>query len=119
MLAALLRLSVRRAAARRPDRIREMSTKASATVLNADKLNYDKTLSFASLEKVVGVLSLHENTTPENAISKVPDGCAVVVTKEMELGESIIRGLPESCKLICEAGEFERQFSRFWRGIEN
>ena len=85
----------------------------------ADKLNYDKTLSFASLEKVVGGLSLHENTTPENAISRVPDGCAVVVTKEMELGESIIRGLPESCKLICEAGEFERQSSRFWRGIEN
>ncbi|UPQ97123.1 2-hydroxyacid dehydrogenase [Chloropicon primus] len=77
---------------------------ASASSLNTDKLNFDKSLSFESLKRVVGEWNFHEGTKTGDALSRIPEGTEVVVTKEMELPAGVVALLPSSVKLICEAG---------------
>lgn len=74
------------------------------SLLNTDKLNWDSSLSFECLKRAVSSLELHEKTTTEKALGKIHAGVNVLVTKEMEVDEKTILGLPKSVRLICEAG---------------
>ena len=82
------------------------SSKATtaAVSLNTDKLNYDGSLSFGVLEEVVGGWAFLEKTKTKDILARLPEGCSVVVTKELEMPAETIRSLPKTVKLICEAG---------------
>jgi len=79
------------------------SSKVVCSVLNSDKLNFDSKCSWDSL-RAVSDLHLHSGTVPETALERVPAGTTVVVTKEMELDAANIDALPDSVKIIAEAG---------------
>ena len=83
-----------------------VSSKATtaAVSLNTDKLNYDGSLSFGVLEEVVGGWAFLEKTKTKDILARLPEGCSVVVTKELEMPAETIRSLPKTVKLICEAG---------------
>ena len=69
-------------------------------VLNGDRMNYDGRLDFSVLSDEVAV---YGETVPEQILERV-QGFDVVVTKEMPVYGEIIRGFPDSVKLIVEAG---------------
>ena len=77
---------------------------AVCSLLNTDKLNWDGSLSFECMKRAVSSLELHEKTSMAQALDKIHEGVNIVVTKEMEMDASVIRGLPNSVRLICEAG---------------
>ena len=87
--------------------LRRMSSSKATTAavsLNTDKLNYDGSLSFGALEEVVGGWAFLEKTKTKDILARLPEGCSVVVTKELEMPAETIRSLPKTVKLICEAG---------------
>lgn len=69
-------------------------------VLNAAKMNFDGNLDFSVLSDEV---IIYDDTAPEELISRAA-GAEILVTKEMPVSGELIRSLPESVKLICEAG---------------
>lgn len=75
-------------------------------VLNAQRLDFDKTLDWAStLESVSMAVDYHATTTtPEECLARVTSDHAVVVTKEFPLAQPTIARLPASVRLIVEAG---------------
>lgn len=73
---------------------------AKTVVLNAAKMNFDGNLDFSGLSDEVVV---YDDTTPEELLERI-QGADVIVTKEMPVNGDLIRQLPDSIKLICEAG---------------
>ncbi len=73
-----------------------------AVILNTAKFNFDGKLDFAGLEKIVEVVRYDASSSDE--ILKRSEGADVIITKELPLPEELIRKLPDSLKLICEAG---------------
>ncbi len=69
-------------------------------VLNAARMNYDGKLDFSTLSSQVTVY----DDTQLSELSQRTDGYGIVVTKEMPLSAESIAQLPDSVKLICEAG---------------
>ena len=69
-------------------------------VLNAKKMNFDGKLDFSVLSSDVTV---YDDTT-EQQLSERIQGADIIVTKEMPVSAEMIQRLPESVKLICEAG---------------
>ncbi len=70
------------------------------TVLNGQKVNFDGTIDYSVLGDEVVV---YEDSTPEQIIPRC-EGAEVIVTKELVLTAEQVMALPESVKLICEAG---------------
>ena len=82
-----------------------------ACVLNAEKLDAARTIDLGRLEAAVGgagagAVARYEHTSgaTETAARASECGATIVVTKEMECGADVIEALPESVKLIVEAG---------------
>lgn len=69
-------------------------------VLNSTKMNFDGKLDFSILSDEVIV---YDDTTPDELLERV-DGAEILVTKEMPVSGELISRLPDSVKLICEAG---------------
>lgn len=69
---------------------------------NAAKINFDKNLDFGSME-TLGEFVAHEDSNAEQLVERA-QGADVVITKEIPIGADIIKALPDSVKLICEAG---------------
>ncbi|TVR88656.1 MAG: D-2-hydroxyacid dehydrogenase [Spirochaetaceae bacterium] len=69
---------------------------------NAAKINFDKNLDFGSME-TLGEFVAHEDSG-EDQLVKRAQGADAVITKEIPIGADIIKELPDSVKLICEAG---------------
>lgn len=76
----------------------------SAVVLNTDRLDLQRDLSWAKLEAAVGSLALVPAADPGTAAAHVPAGTTVLVTKEMPVTEELVKALPSSVKLVVEAG---------------
>jgi glycerate dehydrogenase len=71
-------------------------------ILNSAKFNFDWKLDFSELEGVTEITKYDSSSQDE--IIKRSEGADVLITKELPLPEDLIRGLPGSVKLICEAG---------------
>ena len=69
-------------------------------VLNAKKMNFDGKLDFSILSSDVTV---YDDTTEQQLTERI-QGADIIVTKEMPVSAEMIQRLPESVKLICEAG---------------
>ena len=69
-------------------------------VLNAAKWNYDGVLDLQSLSDDVTV---YDNSAEGEIVLRAA-GAAALVTKELPIPAAVVEGLPESVKLICEAG---------------
>lgn len=69
-------------------------------ILNAALVNYDGKIDF---QQIAPDVVIYEET-PEALILERVQGASIVVTKEMKLSGEIIRQLPSSVKMICEAG---------------
>lgn len=69
-------------------------------VLNGDVVNYDGRIDFSTIASEVIIY----DETPEDKIVERVQDCAIVVTKEMKMSKDIIQRLPDSVKMICEAG---------------
>lgn len=69
-------------------------------VLNGAKMNYDGSLDFSGLSDNI---VLYDDTTEEEFAEHIR-GAAAIVTKEMPVTREMIAGMPESVRLICEAG---------------
>lgn len=73
-----------------------------AVILNSVKFNFDNKLDFKGLERTVEVV-LYDKSSPDEIIKR-SEGADIIITKEIPLPGELIRKLPESLKLICEAG---------------
>lgn len=73
-------------------------------VLNAQKLNFDRRLSFDGL-KLEGkaTVQVYDDTEQSQLIERL-DGVVVAITKEMPMRAEAIASLPATVKLIVEAG---------------
>ena len=69
-------------------------------VVNAEKMDYDHRLDFSVME---GEVEIYGDST-EAEMEARAQGAEVLVTKELPVTGDLIRRLPESVKLICEAG---------------
>ncbi|PQL57354.1 2-hydroxyacid dehydrogenase [Veillonella infantium] len=69
-------------------------------VVNASKMNYDQALDFSVLSSDVQV---YDNSTNAELIERI-QGARVVVTKELPVGADLLSQLPDTVKLIVEAG---------------
>lgn len=69
-------------------------------VVNAEKMDYDHRLDFSVME---GEVEIYGDST-EVEMEARAQGAEVLVTKELPVTGDLIRRLPESVKLICEAG---------------
>ncbi len=69
-------------------------------VVNAEKMDYDHRLDFSVME---GETEIYQDSTEEEMEARAR-GAEVLVTKELPVTGSLIRRLPDSVKLICEAG---------------
>jgi len=70
--------------------------------LNVDKLDFDHKLDFSLLNRITNVTKYGESSN-EEILQRVKDQ-HIVITKELPMGADIIRQLPASVQLICEAG---------------
>lgn len=71
-------------------------------ILNAVKFNFDGKLDFTGLEKTAEVV-IYDTSSPDEILRR-SEGADVIITKELPLPSELIYRLPESLKLICEAG---------------
>lgn len=69
-------------------------------VFNEAKMNFDGNLDFSVLSSEVVTYS---DTTPDQFLERAADA-EILVTKEMPVSRDQILALPDSVKLICEAG---------------
>lgn len=69
-------------------------------VVNAEKMDYDHRLDFSVME---GEVEIYGDST-EAEMEARAQGAEVLVTKELPVTGDLIQRLPESVKLICEAG---------------
>ena len=69
-------------------------------VFNEAKMNFDGNLDFSVLSPEVVTYS---DTTPDQFLERAADA-EILVTKEMPVSREQILALPDSVKLICEAG---------------
>ena len=69
-------------------------------VFNEAKMNFDGNLNFSVLSPEVVTYS---DTTPDQFLERAADA-EILVTKEMPVSREQILALPDSVKLICEAG---------------
>jgi len=74
----------------------------AVAILNEAKLNFDKKLSYANLEAVVDITT-YDDTLPGQVVERA-SGKAILITKEMPVPGDVIAALPDSVRLICEAG---------------
>lgn len=77
-----------------------MAVSIKVAVLNGARMNYDNKLDFGVLSSEV---SVYESSTPEEILERAK-GQEVLVTKEIPVRKELIDTLPDSVKLICEAG---------------
>ncbi len=73
---------------------------AKIVVLNGERINYDGKIGYGVLGEDVVV---YPASAPEEILTRV-DGAEIVVTKELVLTAEQVLAMPESVKLICEAG---------------
>ncbi len=73
-----------------------------AVFLNYAKVDYDNKLDCNKLNKAAEI-TLFEKSAPEE-ICKNAEGCHILITKELPMGKEIIKNLPSTVELICEAG---------------
>lgn len=73
---------------------------AKIVVLNGQKVNYDGRIDYHVLGEDVAV---YEDSAPEEILPRLA-GAEVAVTKELVLTPKQVLAMPESVKLICEAG---------------
>lgn len=74
--------------------------KDKTVVLNAGLVNYDGKIDYSQIASEVVIY----DETPEEKILERVEGFTAVVTKEMRMSGETIRALPDSVKMICEAG---------------
>ena len=86
--------------------LRRASTATAArprcVLLNAARLDFDDKIDFAKLEEIADV-ERFDKTDPEDVAACCRDA-QIVVNKEMPLNAATIASLPDSVRLLCEAG---------------
>ena len=73
---------------------------AKIVVLNGARVNYDGLIDYSVLGEDVVV---YDSSAPEEILPRL-EGAEIAVTKELVLTPEQVMALPESVKLICEAG---------------
>lgn len=74
-------------------------------IANAGRWNWDTALDLSALEEVAEVASCASDHPPDDEIlALVNDNTAVLITKEISVSAELIRRLPESVRLLVEAG---------------
>jgi len=73
-------------------------------LVNAQRLDFDQRLDFTSLATTGSVVRHYEDHPSDEAMLALLEGAAVIVNKEIPLSAALVAALPESVKLICEAG---------------
>ena len=73
---------------------------AKIVVLNGRRVNYDGLVDYSVLGADVAV---YDHSAPEEILPRLA-GAEIAVTKELVLTEEQVLALPDSVKLICEAG---------------
>lgn len=73
---------------------------ANIVVLNGQRVNYDGQVDYSVLGADVAV---YDHSAPEEILPRLA-GAEIAVTKELVLTEEQVLALPETVKLICEAG---------------
>lgn len=73
---------------------------AKIVVLNGQRVNYDGLINYQILGDSVTV---YDDSSPEEIPSRL-EGAEIAVTKELPLPAELITRLPDSLRLICEAG---------------
>ena len=68
--------------------------------VNAEKIDYDHKMDFSAMGANA---EIYADSTPEEMLARA-EGAEVLVTKELPVDKDLIRNLPDSVKLICEAG---------------
>lgn len=71
-------------------------------ILNSAKFNFDQKLDFSNLKKISDVTEYSSSTADE--ISERVKDRNILITKELPVPADLIKKLPDSVKLICEAG---------------
>lgn len=78
-------------------------------VVNAERVDFDGALDWGALERGPSdddpsfVVERHASSSAEEIVARAA-GCVAVVTKEIALSAHTIAALPDSVRLICEAG---------------
>lgn len=70
--------------------------------MNDTKLNFDSALDYSRLHALTQ-LTTHGDTVPSELVGRAA-GAEILITKEMPVPGEVIKRLPPSVKLICEAG---------------
>ena len=81
--------------------IQESSMKKTV-ILNSAKFNFDQKLDFSNLKKISDVTE-YSSSTADEIPGRVKD-INILITKELPVPADLIKKLPDSVKLICEAG---------------
>lgn len=71
-------------------------------ILNSAKFNFDQKLDFSNLKKISDVTE-YSSSTADEIPGRVKD-INILITKELPVPADLIKKLPDSVKLICEAG---------------
>lgn len=71
-------------------------------MVNASRVDFDGKLEFSRLE-AIGEFARYADSTPEEIVERAA-GCEVLITKELPVPKEVIEKLPDTVKLICEAG---------------
>ena len=72
-------------------------------VLNGAKVNFDGIIDYSVLAGSGDELVVYD-VCEDHGYAKISEGAEVIVSKELPISRDDIMGLPDSVKLICEAG---------------
>ena len=72
-------------------------------ILNGAKVNYDGIIDYSVLAEKEDQLVVFD-TCEDHGYGEISEGAEVIISKELPISREDIMGLPDSVKLICEAG---------------
>ena len=72
-------------------------------ILNGAKVNYDGIIDYSVLAEKEDQLVVFD-TCEDHGYREISEGAEVIISKELPISREDIMGLPDTVKLICEAG---------------
>ena len=81
------------------------SVMSRVSVINSNRVDFDKRIDWSLLGESARICFDHLGYNPtDDEILERCDGAEVLVSKEISLSEELVSRLPDTVKLICEAG---------------
>ena len=82
---------------------RKRIKKMKIVILNGAKVNYDGIIDYSVLAEKEDQLVVFD-TCEDHGYREISEGAEVIISKELPISREDIMGLPDTVKLICEAG---------------